>query len=134
MRRAVARLQRSFRCSRDLGGPTGAQLSALGTLIREGPMATGELAQRERLKPQSVTRLVAGLLEQKLAERLVDASDRRRLVVAITPEGRRRLEIEMARRDERLAARIAQLPADDRAVLRAAAPLLDRLSADENEA
>jgi DNA-binding MarR family transcriptional regulator len=127
LRRAIARLQRSFRQSRDIDAPTPAQLSALGTLRRDGAMATGELAERERLKPQSVTRLVAALIESKLVERVADPADRRRQVLAITDEGSRRLGREMQRRDERLALEIASLSAGDRATLLAACVLIERM-------
>ena len=128
LRRAVARLQRSFRSTRDPDGPTPAQLSALGTLYREGALATGELAERERLKPQSVTRLVAGLVERGLIERVIDANDRRRLLVAVTPEGRRQLARELERRDERLVRQLARLSAHDRALVNAACAVIERLA------
>jgi len=133
LRRAVAQLQRSLRTSRSPESPTPSQLSALGTLLRDGALATGELAARERLKPQSVTRLVAALLEQRLIERVVDERDRRRLVVAITPEGKRRVEAEMQRRDARLAHALSALSEAERATLRSAAGLLERLAYGTNE-
>jgi DNA-binding MarR family transcriptional regulator len=131
LRMAVARLQRSFRTTRGADCPTPAQLSALGSLHRAGPLATGELAARECLKPQSVTRLVAALAKAGLIERVVDGADRRRVVVAITTEGRRRLAREMRRRDERLELRLQELSSADRAILAAAAPLLEWLGGAE---
>jgi DNA-binding MarR family transcriptional regulator len=130
LRRAVSQLQRSFRALRDPDGPTSAQLSALGALYRHGPMATGELAARERLKPQSVTRFVAALQQAKLIERVPDPGDARRIVVAITDEGRRTLGQVMRRRDERLARKIARLSPADRASVRAATALLEWLASD----
>lgn len=91
-------------------------------------MATGELAKQERLKPQSVTRLVAALVARRLAERVVDDADRRRLLVAITARGKQHLAREMQRRDDRLARSLAVLSNSDRAVLRAACLLIERLS------
>jgi DNA-binding MarR family transcriptional regulator len=129
LRRAVSQLQRSFRDLREPDGPTSAQLSALGSLHRHGPMATGELAARERLKPQSVTRLIAALRDAKLIER-VPGGDARRVVVAITDEGRRALGRVMRRRDERLARKIARLSPAERASVRAATALLEWLASD----
>jgi DNA-binding MarR family transcriptional regulator len=128
LRRAVSRLQRSFRATRDPDGPTPAQLSVLGSLVRHGPLATGELARHERLKPQSVTRLVAALEDAGSIARVVDDADARRILVTITARGRAQLGREMRRRDERLAARIAQLGASDRAAVRAATALLEWLA------
>ena len=127
LRRAIGRLQRSLRNTRDLDAPTPSQLSALGTLYRDGPLATGELAERERLKPQSVTRLVAALTDRGFIRRAVDATDRRRFVVAITPAGTRRLAREMERRDEQLARELAHLGSEERATLRAACDIIELL-------
>jgi DNA-binding MarR family transcriptional regulator len=128
LRRTLAGLQRSFRTTRDPDGPTPAQLSALGTLLREGPMATGELARRERLRPQSVTRLVAALAARGFIERLADDADRRRLVIAVTADGRRELAREMQRRDARLAGQLARFTPAERATLGAARALIERLN------
>ena len=134
LRRAVARLQRSFRRTRDPAGPTPAQLSALGTLVRHGALAMGELADRERLQPQSVTRLVAALVRRGFAHRIVDDLDRRRFVVAITPDGRRDLVREMQRRDERLARHVARLSFEERATLDAACRIIEQLADGDDEA
>jgi DNA-binding MarR family transcriptional regulator len=39
------------------------QLSALSTLAKEGPMTPGALATRERVRPPSMTRVIASLAE-----------------------------------------------------------------------
>jgi DNA-binding MarR family transcriptional regulator len=132
LRRAVSRFQRALRSTRDPESPTPAQLSALGTLSREGAMASGELARRERLKPQSVTRLIAALVEGGLAARIVDSSDRRRLLVSITTHGRQELAREMRRRDRQLARRLLKLSVAERTTLAAASLLLERFASGEN--
>ncbi len=90
-------------------------------------MATSVLAERERLQPQSVTRFVAALTARGLIERVVDFDDRRRLLVDITAKGRRRLELEMNRRDKRLARSLAKMTAQERETLQSASALLERL-------
>jgi DNA-binding MarR family transcriptional regulator len=128
LRRAVARLQRAFRTTREADCPSPGELSALGTLMREGVLSTGELAARECLKPQSVTRLLAALESRGLIERGVDAADRRRIVVRATAEGRRRVTREMQRRDAGLTRALAELQPAERATLQSACLLLERLT------
>ena len=50
------------------------------------------------------------------------------MIVALTEQGRETVLADRARRDAWLAQRLAELTPEERAVLRAAAPLLDRLS------
>jgi DNA-binding MarR family transcriptional regulator len=102
-------------------------LSALSTIDRKGPLTLGALAAEERVAPPSMTRIVARLEEQGLAERTVDAADRRVARVEITPDGHRYLDQYRTRRDAYLAHRLKALPAEDRALLAKALPLLDRL-------
>jgi DNA-binding MarR family transcriptional regulator len=128
LRRAASVFQRALRQSRDPDTPTPAQLSALGTLHREGPLAAGELAQRERLQPQSVTRLIAALVGLGLAERNEDDADRRRAMIAITPAGRRELRREMQRREKRLARALSALTPSERSTLAASVEILVRIA------
>jgi|SRR5580658_204258 DNA-binding MarR family transcriptional regulator len=132
LRTAVARFQRSLRAERSPEGPSLEQLSLLGTLHRGGPMTAGELADRERLRPQSMTRMLARLEERGLITRTPDPADQRRRVIAITLLGRQSLAAEMLRRDARLAGALAHaLTPAERDVLRIARDLFERLARHE---
>ncbi|RLV47512.1 MarR family transcriptional regulator [Nocardioides mangrovicus] len=102
--------------------------SALGVLFREGEMTVGQLAAHERVQPPSMTRTVACLVDGGYVERRQDEHDKRQVLVAISAEGTRRLQADRRRRDEWLAQRLHQLTPDERAVLRQAAPILERLA------
>ena len=65
---------------------------ALDILDQEGPMTAGRLAERARLSPGAITALIDRLEEKKLARRLRDTGDRRRVLVEVTPELRRGAE------------------------------------------
>src|SRR5712672_2581993 len=52
-----------------------ARLSALSVLVFGGPMTLGQLASAEQVKPPTMSRIVTGLEESRLAERLRDAKD-----------------------------------------------------------
>ena len=62
----------------------------LDILDREGPMTAGRLAQRARLSPGAMTALLDRLEERGFAQRTRDTEDRRRVLVEVTPELRRR--------------------------------------------
>jgi hypothetical protein len=56
---AVIRLARQLRFRRPDSPVSLSQLSALSTLAKEGPMTPGALATRERVRPPSMTRVIA---------------------------------------------------------------------------
>jgi DNA-binding MarR family transcriptional regulator len=64
----------------------------LDILDQEGPMTAGRLAERARLSPGAITALLDRLEDKGLARRTRDTEDRRRVLVEVTPELRRRAE------------------------------------------
>src|SRR5579862_2223943 len=62
-----------------------ARLSALSVLGFGGPMTLGQLAATEQVKPPTMSRIVTGLEHSRLAERLSDAGDARRVRIRATP-------------------------------------------------
>jgi DNA-binding MarR family transcriptional regulator len=132
LRHSLARLQRRLRAQRSAGGPT--RYSALGWLLRNGPMAAGELAALERLKPQSMTRALAELSRLRLITRAADPADRRRWRIKITARGIVALHEFVRAQESWLAQALAKLQPADRQTLRLATRVLDRLSDDEGAA
>jgi len=130
LRVSVARLSRRLRAERpdDLGIST-TGLAVLGRLLREGDHTLGQLAQAERVQPPSMTRTVRCLEELGYAERRPHPTDGRQVVVHLSEAGRELVLAERRRRDAWLACRLRELTPDERAVLREAAPILERLSA-----
>ncbi len=61
-------------------------LKALDLLQRVGPLAAGEIAAHTGLATASVTSLIDRLEKKRFARRLRDRSDRRRVVVTLTPD------------------------------------------------
>ncbi len=60
---AIVRMARQLRFRRPESTVSMSQLSALATLHKEGAMTPGALAVRERVRPPSMTRVVASLAE-----------------------------------------------------------------------
>jgi len=126
---AVLRLARGMRQAAQDGGLTGSAIILLGSLHRAGPMSAVELARREGLQPQSLSRLLARLDKQGLIARSVDPQDGRRHVIAITPGGVEMLVQQIMKRREWLGERMAQrLTGAERATLLDAAALMLRLA------
>lgn len=127
LRISVMRLARRLRAHRLDSGLSLTQLAALATLDRHGAMSPGELAEHERVQPPSMTRVIALLEGRGLVTRVPHPTDGRQRIVTATPEGRGLLREDRRRREAWLACRLAELDAEERAVLRAAAPVLERL-------
>jgi DNA-binding MarR family transcriptional regulator len=131
LRISVSRLARRLRVERQaegLASLSDTQLAALAVLDRHGPMTPGELAEHEKVQPPSMTRVIAVLEERRLVMRAPHLTDRRQVVLTVTEQGRELVSQARRRRDEWLAKRLKELSADERAVLRAAAPVLEKLS------
>jgi DNA-binding MarR family transcriptional regulator len=127
---AVTRLNRRLRTT-SLGGISPAQASALAMLERLGEPTLNELAAAEQVRPPSMTRLVDALERDGLAQRRVDATDRRCQRVSLTAAGRKALTGIRGRKTAFLEARLARLTDADRAVVERALGILERLAEDE---
>ncbi len=128
LRTTVMRLARRLRQQRSDTPYTLGQLAALGTLDRHGPLTPGELAARERVQPPSMTRLVSSLEAAGLVTRTDHPTDRRQVLVAVSPDGHALLKADRRRRDAWLAQRLRDLSPAEVDVLREAAVVLDRLA------
>ena len=133
MRISISRLARRLRVERlGLGGTetvlSDIQLAALAALARHDSMTPGELAEHEKVQPPSMTRVIAVLEERGLVRREPHATDRRQVVLTVTNEGRDVVQRVRRRREAWLAQRLQELTPDERQILRAAAPILEKLS------
>lgn len=127
LRIAVLRLARRLRVERGDESLTLSQLSALSSLDRHGPCSPTALAEIERVQPPSMTRVLAGLEERGLARRAPHETDRRQAVIALSDAGRALLEETRRRRHAWLTRCLDELSEEDRAALRTALPILERL-------
>ena len=133
MRISISRLARRLRVERlGLGGTetvlSDIQLAALAALARHDSMTPGELAEHEKVQPPSMTRVIAVLEERGLVRREPHATDRRQVVLTVTEEGRDVVQRVRRRREAWLAQRLQELTPDERQILLAAAPILEKIS------
>ncbi|MDQ4052498.1 MAG: MarR family transcriptional regulator [Actinomycetota bacterium] len=132
LRVSVMRLRRRLANERHPDNPLSINaMAVLGVLYRKGELTLGELAAFERVQPPSMTRTVKCLEEGGYLVRRPHESDGRQVLVTLTEQGRATLLADRARRDAWLATRLRELPADERAILRRAAPILERLAQDD---
>jgi DNA-binding MarR family transcriptional regulator len=71
------------------GGLTSTQYTALTVLERQPDLTSAQLARNSFVTSQSMADMVTALEGQGLIKRKRDASDRRRLVLSLTADGRR---------------------------------------------
>jgi DNA-binding MarR family transcriptional regulator len=124
LRLAVTRMARRLRQEAGVDlGPS--QVAALATVERHGPLSPSELAERERIKRPTVTRILGHLEVAGLVERVKDPEDGRASILTVTPEARRLLKSLRARKTAYLAKRLSEMDAEDRRTLERAAALLE---------
>ena len=133
MRISISRLARRLRVERlGLGGTetvlSDIQPAALAALARHDSMTPGELAEHEKVQPPSMTRVIAVLEERGLVRREPHATDRRQVILTVTNEGRDVVQRVRRRREAWLAQRLQELTPDERQILLAAAPILEKIS------
>ena len=133
LRISVSRLARRLRVERlmpELAEPalSDTQLAALATLERHGAMSPGDLAEHEKVQPPSMTRVIAALVDWELVTRAPHPTDRRQVILTVTPQGRSLVQKVRRRKEAWLARKLAELSPQERAILREAAPILEKLS------
>ena len=143
IRRTVSLLARTLRPNLQRDQISTAKLSVIGHIYRAGKITPSELASREKVKLQTLTRLLAELTADRWVSRTQDKTDGRQTLLSLTARGRARLIDAAMAVDASLAEIIESTlsEADRKSLLRACEMLLAleealgersaRLSADE---
>jgi DNA-binding MarR family transcriptional regulator len=121
------RILRMVRAEDAQAGIGPAQLSALSVLVFAGEKNVGELAALEQVRPPTMSRIVDGLVQRKLVERVSSANDRRSVQITATPAGRKLLLAGRDRRVRALARRFEALTKKEVETLLAAAEIMRRI-------
>ena len=124
---ALGRLTRAVRRDSSEALVGHGALSALATLIAAGPQRAGTLAETEGVTAPAMTRILNSLDELGYVVRRPDPADRRACLVEATTQGRDLVTSGRALRLRALRDRLATLPADERAALLDALPVLEKL-------
>ncbi len=127
LRRSVSTFVRAVR--HNTGTQRSAQSETLDLLQRAGPMSVASLAGRRGVTHQTMRLVVAQLEVNGLVRQETNPVDRRSRIVTLTPAGNDALEREREARTANIEEAIRRLLSpQEQGVLRAALPLLDRLS------
>ncbi len=127
LREVLGRAQRALREQGGRKGLTASQTEALGYVLREGPMTITVLANRLRVRSQSMGATVCVLRERGFVTVTPDPSDGRQKVVAATDEARAFVAEARSKRADWLAKQLETLTPAERQTLTAAHKVLDRL-------
>jgi DNA-binding MarR family transcriptional regulator len=126
LRLAIARMARRMR--QEAGDELSPSMTAaLATIEKRGPLTPSRLAELERIKRPTATRVLRRLEDEGLIERAADPSDGRSAVVSITRPGAALLKKLRSRKNAYLARRLRELPEEDVETLERAAEVLERL-------
>lgn len=117
--KTLVALRRGLRAGRAERGTeprlTVGQVQALLHLAMDGqPLSMSALAQQLGISYPSATELVERLVAAGRVERVFDSTDRRKTLVALTPEAREIAEAVLATRGDAVAAVLEQLTDDER--------------------
>jgi DNA-binding MarR family transcriptional regulator len=125
---AAIAVLRHVRSEDAASGLTAARLSVLSVVVFAGPVTVGRLAELEQVSAPTMSRMIAGMVDEGLVRREPDSQDRRVVWLHATAKGSRLLKEGRRRRVEALARELARLDgADRREVARAAERLLTLL-------
>ena len=115
--------QMHLEMSESLGMSAG-ELLALAYLSVDGPLGPTELTHRLHMTTGAMTAMLDRLAERDYVVREPHATDRRRIMVALTKSGRDRIFTKVHGMADQVVAITEELPADQRAVI---GRYLDRL-------
>ena len=123
LRLAIMRLARRLRQQAE-ADITPSMLSVMATLDTCPPLTLGELAARERVRPPTMTRIVARLDEEGLVERTPDETDKRVSHVTLSSKGKELIKRNRTRKNAYLTGRLRAAGTTD---LDRAVVLMERL-------
>ena len=128
LRDALTRLNRRIRQARPVGDLTTSQLSVLTSLQLAGALTPRELADVERVRPPTMTKILGKLEERGLVARTPHSTDRRQVILAPTEAGRAVYGQFERARNEWLARQLAELSPEERDTLARAAQILQQVA------
>ncbi|GHF86706.1 DNA-binding MarR family transcriptional regulator [Amycolatopsis bartoniae] len=128
LRSAVARIYSRFRSERSPGEVAEAALMVLTWLRKHGPLSLGELSERARVTPGSMSQTVNRLADDGHVVRERDPDDRRRVLFVLTPSGRVVAENSLRHRENWLNGQLEALTPQQRRTLAEAARLLRQIA------
>jgi DNA-binding MarR family transcriptional regulator len=123
-----SRLTRQLRNMELPQGMTPERLSALSVIDKRGPISVTALADKEMVRPATMSRMVSALVDEGLVKRSEDKNDGRGVLVSATPKGRRAYQRGQQLRLQHFAEALGELTPEQLSAMRSLAAALDRLT------
>lgn len=123
-----SRLTRQMRNMDLPQGMTPERLSALAVIEKRGPISVTALADKEMVRPATMSRMVSALVEEGLVKRSEDKNDGRGVLVSATPKGRRAYHRAHQQRLQQFAEALSTLNPEQLSAMRGLASALERLT------
>jgi DNA-binding MarR family transcriptional regulator len=131
LRPALLKVSRALRREAQRAGVSALDAQLLGVVKKHAGIGVSELAEREQMTRASMSGHVKRMEAAGwIARAAPDHDDRRRVGLTLTAKGGKALDAIRRRRNDWLAARLAELTGAERAALAAAAAPLVRLAED----
>ena len=124
-----SRLSRQLRNMDMPDGMTPERLSALSVIEKRGPISVTALADKEMVRPATMSRMVSALVDEGLVRRREDKNDGRGVLVSTTPKGRRAYQRAQQQRLHQFAEALNALTPEQLSAMRSLAAALERLTA-----
>jgi DNA-binding MarR family transcriptional regulator len=123
-----SRLTRQLRNLELPQGMTPERLSALSVIEKRGPISVTALADKEMVRPATMSRMVSALVDEGLVKRAEDKNDGRGVLVSTTPKGRRAYVKAQQLRLQHFAEALESLSPEQLDAMRSLAAALARLT------
>lgn len=123
-----SRLTRQLRNMELPQGMTPERLSALAVIDKRGPISVTALADKEMVRPATMSRMVSALVDEGLVRRSEDKNDGRGVLVSATPKGRRAYQRAQQIRLSHFSEALGELSSDQLAAMRSLAAALEKLT------
>jgi DNA-binding MarR family transcriptional regulator len=128
LRSAINRISRRLRPTRAGEGFTPTEILVLETVANRGPIRLTDLAAVEGMNPTMLSRVVHKLEIAELVSREPDPVDGRAALLEATPSGRELRERIRTERTDQLSMELDALSEEERRLVLAALPVLERLA------
>ena len=123
-----SRLTKQLRTLELPQGMTPERMSALSVIDKRGPISVTALADKEMVRPATMSRMVTALVDEGLVKRSDDKNDGRGVLVSTTPKGRRTFQRAQEQRLQHFAEVLDSLSDEQVAAMRSLTAALERLS------
>ena len=118
---------------RDFDAPTRGETAVLGWLADQGPMSPSALSAAQQVRPQTMGQTLETMVRRGWIRRAPHATDRRQILISLSPSGRKALAKGRRLRQAWLVGLLAKLPATERRTVSAALTIFELMLQSETK-